>query len=78
MLYLLRNAGENSFFIYIWHMPIAGIVARLMSIGPLQYLTLLRPFVVLVVVMAAGQLATLLLKKLELQKCAFLIGLNGR
>ena len=76
LMKLLGYVGKNSFFVYIWHMPIAGIVARLASIGPLQYTVLLRPFVVLAVVMVAYKIAEVLLRKLKLGKLGFLMGIN--
>ena len=73
---LLQSIGEKSLFIYLWHMPVAGITANLLSRGVLQPLVLLRPLIVLVIVFAAYQIARLLLKKMKLMKWGFLIGIG--
>lgn len=38
--------GKKSLFFYLWHMPIASIVARIFNMNFLIYLMLLRPFIV--------------------------------
>ncbi|MBO4323196.1 MAG: acyltransferase family protein [Clostridia bacterium] len=43
-------SGDNSLFVYLWHMPFAGIVAYLFNLGILQYFALIRPFIVFGVV----------------------------
>lgn len=44
---IIRTCGKISFFIYLWHMPFAGIVARVMNASILINLVLLRPVIVL-------------------------------
>lgn len=73
---LLGNIGENSLFIYLWHMPVAGIVANVFSRGALQYFTLLRPVIVLGIVFLANQLAHVLFSKMKISKLGFLIGIG--
>lgn len=50
-------AGQESFFIYLWHMPIAGITARIMNINILVYFVLFRPIIVFIVMIIAIALA---------------------
>lgn len=59
----LAYIGDNSLFIYLWHMPIAGITAHLMNKGFLVYGVALRPFIVLLVVTAAMLLADIILRR---------------
>lgn len=42
----LIELGKNSFFIYLWHMPFAGIIAYVGSIGYLNDFALLRPVLI--------------------------------
>lgn len=65
-------AGQESLFIYLWHMPIAGITARIMNINVLVYFVLLRPIIVFIVMIIAIVLAQ---KKLP-AFLKILIGLN--
>ena len=44
---IIHQIGVDSFAIYIWHMPIAGIVARIMCIDLFSYFVLIRPIIVL-------------------------------
>ena len=44
--------GQNSLYYYLWHMPIAGIVARVMNYKWLVYFTVIRPFIVLLILTA--------------------------
>ena len=39
--------GKQSLFIYLWHMPFAGIIANLGNRGNLQYFVVLRPLFIL-------------------------------
>lgn len=50
-VHLLSTIGDNSLFIYLWHMPIAGIVAKVMDTGVLSYLLIVRPLIVLVIML---------------------------
>lgn len=43
----IEQAGEQSLFIYLWHMPVAGIVRWLMNINSIMNLILLRPVIIL-------------------------------
>lgn len=75
---VLERAGEESLFIYLWHMPFAGIAANLGSKGMLSYFCLVRPFAVFAVVLGAAVFASWLLKKLKLSGLCPLVGLvNG-
>ncbi len=47
---IIKIIGEDSFFIYIYHMPIAGMIANLMSRGELVWFVLVRPLIVLLIV----------------------------
>lgn len=49
----LQWLGEDSLFIYLWHMPIAGIMANLMNRGFLIHFVLFRPIFVLAIMSAA-------------------------
>ena len=68
----IEIAGQESLFIYLWHMPIAGITARIMNINVLVYFVLLRPIIVFIVMIIAIVLAK---KKLP-AFLKILIGLN--
>lgn len=54
---ILKYSGEKSYFIYLWHMPVAGIIARIMNIKPLINFVLLRPLIILGIVLAAAYVA---------------------
>ena len=43
--------GDNSLFMYLWHMPIAGIVSKVMNIGFLSYGVIFRPVIVLAIML---------------------------
>lgn len=45
--------GRESYFIYLWHMPMAGMVARLMFSGALASFVLLRPVLILLAMLLA-------------------------
>lgn len=49
----IEQAGRYSLFIYLWHMPIAGIVARIMNLGWTTNLVLLRPFIIFSIMLFA-------------------------
>ena len=73
---LLRTAslsGRQSLFIYLWHMPVAGVVAWGMNHGALQYFIFLRPFIVLGF-MFIIQLGMQYFGKMRLQKVLSIIG----
>ncbi len=73
----LQSSGDSSLFIYIWHMPIAGIIANLFSYHPFTVLVIVRPFVVLAIVLSAGFLANFILRKIDRKKLGIMIGLRG-
>ena len=56
-------SGKESFFIYLWHMPIAGIVARAMNSAYLVNFVLLRPIIVLTIMIIIYFILKWLLKK---------------
>lgn len=60
VLKYIEIAGQESLFVYLWHMPIAGITARIMNINILVDFVLLRPVIVFGVMI----LAILLSKKI--------------
>lgn len=47
---IIKYIGYNSFFIYLWHMPFAGIIANIMNRGSLSYFVFVRPVLVLIIV----------------------------
>lgn len=53
----IKIAGQESLFIYLWHMPIAGITARIMNINILVDFVLFRPVIVFAVMILAIMLA---------------------
>lgn len=73
---IIKTAGLNSFAIYIWHMPIAGIVARIMNIGQLIIFTIFRPVIVLFIVLLLLYLVKIIFKKIRLCQMVRYIGLH--
>ena len=55
--------GDNSLFIYLWHMPVAGIVANIMNRGLFVYGVPLRPFIVLTIMIVVLHIAKKLVCK---------------
>lgn len=53
---VLKSIGKSTLFIYLWHMPIAGIVTKLFGKKALLQFVLIRPIVVLLVVYLAMNL----------------------
>lgn len=72
----ILNLGKDSFAIYIWHMPIAGIVAYLMSKGVLSYFVLARPLFVALFTEILLLCAKRIILKLKLNKFAKFIGID--
>ena len=72
----VHNAGAESFFVYLWHMPIAGIVARLMDRDYLREFTILRPLIVLIIVLNMGYLLEKIITKIKLQNKNFLFRID--
>ncbi len=73
---LLCLMGDSSLFVYIWHMPIAGIITNIFSRQPLMPAVLMRPFVVLFVVLLAHRFAVLILRKLKIAQVGILFGIR--
>lgn len=73
---VLRKSGDFSLFVYIWHMPVAGIIANVFSRGHLTFLVILRPFIVLTIVFVAMQLTSFVLKKFKWKKIGVIFGLK--
>lgn len=73
----LIYVGKESFFIYIWHMPIAGIMARITLNGFLANFAILRPAIVLCVVLAACYILTKALEKMRANGLKPLLGIRG-
>jgi fucose 4-O-acetylase-like acetyltransferase len=74
---ILKKAGDNSLFVYIWHMPFAGIVANLFSYRPLIMLVLIRPFIVLAILLLAEHVLRCVFKRSKIQKLGTAIGIKG-
>lgn len=60
---VLKSIGRGSLFIYLWHMPIAGIVAKVFGNNALLQFVLIRPIVVLLIVYLAMKLLDSILEK---------------
>lgn len=73
---IIRQAGVDSFEIYIWHMPIAGIITRIMCIRPMNWLVLIRPIIVVSIMLAVFGVAKKILFKTKLYKCLGYLGLR--
>lgn len=69
-------SGKESFFIYLWHMPIAGIVAKAMNSTYLMNFVLLRPIIVLTIMIIIYFILKWLLKKFCLDQYVFLFGIG--
>ncbi len=68
--------GDSSLFIYIWHMPIAGIISNLFSHSFLTLFVLIRPFVTLAIVVAAYCFLKFILKKFHIEPVGSVIGIR--
>lgn len=68
--------GEESFAIYIWHIPIAGIVANVMSKGILVNFVIIRPIIVAVIILFVLLFAKKMFQKVNLQKVVPIIGIR--
>lgn len=73
---IILSIGKDSFTIYIWHMPIAGIVAYFMSKGILSYFVLVRPIFVVLFTEMLLLCAKRIILKLKLNKFAKFIGVD--
>lgn len=71
------QSGRDSFAIYIWHMPIAGITAKMMNSGYLRWFVLIRPIIILITMLifiSIFKKATRNIKKYPIAKC---FGINS-
>lgn len=73
---IIYLAGVDSFAIYIWHMPIAGIVARFMCIEPLTWFVIIRPIIVLLIMHVGIFIVRKLSRKMKIHQLASYIGLH--
>lgn len=64
--------GKNSLFVYLWHMPFAGISTKF-----LPQITILRPLIISLVLGMVIWTLNIIIKKLKMSKLALLIGLKG-
>lgn len=69
---LLQWLGEDSLFIYLWHMPVASIIANLMNRGFLVHFVLFRPILVLAIMSVALYVAQ------KLKRCQRLLGVRSK
>ena len=77
-LSFIEYLGKHSFFIYLWHMPFAGIVANLLSKKWLNYFVLLRPFLVLLLFFCIIKVLDILVSKTKkLKFCETVLMLVG-
>lgn len=73
---ILQTIGEYSFAIYIWHMPIAGIIANLMSKSKLLWMIILRPVIVIAMVLAIFLCFRKIINNTQLSKMTYIIGMR--
>lgn len=73
---IIHQAGVDSFTIYIWHMPIAGIMARIMCNDSINWLVLVRPIIVLLIMLVTFSVAKKWIKKIKLCRIARYFGLQ--
>ena len=69
-------SGKESFYIYLWHMPVAGIVARVMSYKKLTLFLLVRPIIVILIMIMAYIMLKCILRKLNLNQYYFIFGIE--
>lgn len=73
----LHFMGEYSFGIYIWHMPIAGVVASVMSRSFLVWFVIFRPIIVVGIALCALLCITKLIRIMRLTKIGYIIGIRS-
>lgn len=73
---IIFQAGVESFGIYIWHMPMAGIVAHIMCIGPMNWLVLIRPIIVLLIMLTVFRVTKKIIFNMKLDKYLGYLGLR--
>ncbi len=71
---IIYALGENTLFIYLWHMPIAGIIARIMVGSRLEYFVLCRPVIVCGIILIVMKIITVIIKRYSLEKYTYVIG----
>lgn len=72
---VIHQAGIESFGIYIWHMPVAGIIAHIMCVGVLNWMVLVRPIIVLIVVITAFEIAKKIMNRTKFCKYLKYLGI---
>lgn len=71
----ILQAGLESFGIYIWHMPVAGIIARIMSIRAMAWLVIIRPIIVLLIMLTIIRVMKKIMFKMKHEKYLRYLGL---
>lgn len=71
---LLIDIGKKSFFIYLMHIQVAGLINTRLPYNEVFFI--LRPFIVLAVCYIIAVVFKLILKLLKLNKCNFVFGLD--
>ena len=64
----ILQAGRDSFGIYLWHMPIAGIIARVMNIRAMTWLVIIRPIIVLLIMLTIIKVMKKIMFKMKHEK----------
>lgn len=70
-------AGKESFFFYIWHMPVAGVITNLMNRGLLCNLVVIRPLVILLLSLILYGFSSKVFELAHMKNCSYLIGIRG-
>lgn len=65
---MLICIGKNSFSIYLFHMPVAGIISNIMNRFPNSFLVFLRPFIVVGMTLLLIKLGDFFFERLGLHK----------
>lgn len=73
---IIRQAGVDSFAVYIWHMPVAGIIARIMCIEHFNWFVLFRPVIILAIMLLAFLGAKQIIKRTKKYQIETYIGLH--
>ncbi len=71
----VQRLGVDSLFVYLWHMPIAGVTAFVMNIGALQNFVLLRPIIVCTVMLTALKVTSTVIEKTHMTRFGRVIGI---
>lgn len=75
---LMIKIGKQTLFIYLWHMPIAGIIANLMNNKALNVFIMIRPFIVLAIMFFALKIITLISDNNIFRNYRWTIGISKR